>query len=499
VALIGECCSDNETLEFAKRVVGESMLETDLLIDTELSKMHLEEALDFLHKFYLLPQPDLFKNVSKTVEDGVGVLSYTATDPENKWEARIKIRATNPFQVKFTTTSTTPNLDHELDVLKEDILIGLHTFEDAIRQSTLYFAWVEGEDIIPEAPPTRRKKASFRMFGSNMILIYLLFFGVNLVLFLLLGIIAAIIAILALQFVIVLFSDRLLLRTSDWRITSDNPRVHILEYQLPLEEYQKFQEKFNENIIIKMKEEIYQKSLGVGLTPTCELGEETFQEYGFHCQPDLKVSKVVDVYSIVQEAASKFNIAMPQVAVSNTMIPNAAATGPSPNRGLVLITTGLLVQLEEDEILSVIGHEMGHLSGRDPLILFSIISAEFLMRFTILFPLVALSPFIYLIVALGVIFFVAKFFETRADLLSAMKIGQPQVLANALRKIGYQRLHAERISPTRLPSWVNFDPHPPIYFRIDRLESMKSPPEVKNPLIRSARDVVNGFKRTLGL
>jgi heat shock protein HtpX len=115
-----------------------------------------------------------------------------------------------------------------------------------------------------------------------------------------------------------------------------------------------------------MKEEIYQKSLGVGLTPTCELGEETFQEYGFHCQPDLKVSKVVDVYSIVQEAASKFNIAMPQVAVSNTMIPNAAATGPSPNRGLVLITTGLLVQLEEDEILSVIGHEMGHLSGKTP-------------------------------------------------------------------------------------------------------------------------------------
>ena len=181
------------------------------------------------------------------------------------------------------------------------------------------------------------------------------------------------------------------------------------------------------------------------------------------------------------------------------MIPNAAATGPSPNRGLVLITTGLLVQLEEDEILSVVGHEMGHLSGRDPIILFSIISAEFILRFTILFPLVAISPLVYLIVALGFIFFVAKFFETRADLLSAMKIGHPQVLASALRKIGYQRLHAERISPTRLPSWINFDPHPPIYFRIDRLEGMKTPVKVKNPLLKSAKDVVDGFKRTLGL
>lgn len=474
------------------------MLETEFLIDTELSKMHLEEALDFLREFYLLLQSDLFKDISKTVEGGVGVLSYTAIIPGNKGEVRVKIKATSPFQVEFTPTIRIPNLDHELDVFKEDIIIGIHTFEDAIRQSTLYFAWVEGKEIIPEAPPTRRKKASFRIFGSNMILIYLLFFGVNLVLFLLLGVIAAIIAILALQFIIILFSDRLLLKASDWRITADNPRVHILEYQLPLEEYQKFQEKFNDNIIIKMKEDIYQKSLGKGLTPTCQLGEEIFQEYGFHCHPDLKVSKVVDVYSIVQEAASKFNMAMPQVAVSNTMIPNAAATGPSPNRGLVLLTTGLLVQLEEDEILSVVGHEMGHLSGRDPLILFSIISAEFIMRFTILTPIVVISPLLYLIVALGVIFFVAKFFETRADLLSAMKIGQPQVLASALRKIGYQRLYAERISPTRLPSWVNFDSHPPIYFRIDRLENMKSTPKVKSPLIKSARDVVNGFKRTWG-
>jgi heat shock protein HtpX len=142
---------------------------------------------------------------------------------------------------------------------------------------------------------------------------------------------------------------------------------------------------------------------------------------------------------------------------------------------------------------------MGHLSGRDPIILFSIISLEFILRFSLLLPLVSISPILYLIVALGVIFFIAKFFETRADLLSAMKIGQPRVLAEALRKIGYQRLHAERISPSRFPSWVNFDPHPPIYFRIDRLERMKTPLKVKDPLLRSAKDVVQGFKRSLGI
>ena len=83
---------------------------------------------------------------------------------------------------------------------------------------------------------------------------------------------------------------------------------------------------------------------------------------------------------------------MPKIVVSNTMVPNAAASGPSPSRGLVLITTGLLVQLDEEEIRSVLGHEFGHLKGRDPLILYGIVSAEFLFRFYVLF---AFFPIIF--------------------------------------------------------------------------------------------------------
>jgi len=468
-------------------------------ITTELSDIHLEETLDFIEEYFLRPQGEYYHSVNKSILDGVAQLNFTAINEKEKWEVLVELQATNPFRVKMRPVNNQHNINitHKMDLIEEELLIAIQVYEDTIRQATLYFAWVEGEENIPEAPPTRRKKFSFRIFGSNMILIYLLFFAVNIVLFLSLGIVMAIIAILAVQLVVVLFSDKILLRASDWNITPENPRVHILEYQLPLDDYLKFQEKFGKDMIIQMKEKIYQKSLAVGLEPTCEIGEDVFTEYGFQCNADLRVSKVVDVYSIVKEAASKFNITMPKVALSNTMIANAAATGPSPNRGLVLITTGLLVQLEEDEILSVIGHEMGHLSGRDPLILFSIISLEFILRFSILYPVVALSPLLYLIVALGLIFFIAKFFETRADLLSAMKIGQPQVLAEALRKIGYNRLLTERISPTRFPTWINFDPHPPIYFRIDRLENMKTPLKVKDPLLRSIKDVFRGFKRSL--
>jgi len=117
------------------------------------------------------------------------------------------------------------------------------------------------------------------------------------------------------------------------------------------------------------------------------------------------------------------------------------------------------VQLEEDEILSVLGHELGHLQGRDPLVLFSIISLEFILRFTLFLPIVLINPIIYIIVAFLVIFFIGKFFETRADLVSVMKIGQPEVLASALRKIGYARLQMERSAMTG--SHLAFLRHPP--------------------------------------
>ena len=104
------------------------------------------------------------------------------------------------------------------------------------------------------------------------------------------------------------------------------------------------------------------------------------------------------------------------------------------------------------------------------------------------------SPFLYLIVAMGIIYFIAKFFEARADLQSAITIGQPQVLAEALRKIGFRKLQFEQAPIHKIQGWINWDPHPPTYFRINRLEKLKTPVEVKHPLIQSVKDVIDGFR-----
>ena len=465
-------------------------------IDTAVAPAHKDEILEFIYKYYLMPKPESFSFIKRIKDKNISKLYFTALKLDQGWNVRVQMQSSSPIMVELKWDDSTP--EEFVNNIKEDLILAVQFYLENVRQSTMYFAWVEGEDIIPEQPPTARKRLSDRLFGSNLLFIYVLFFGINIILFILLGLIFAVIAILGFQLAIVIFSDKIYTARNNWRITPSNPYVHILEYQLPIDEFKEFKDKFGKEVVVQMKKEIYDRTLAVGQEPTCELGEAIFENYGFKCTPESRLVKVVDVYDIVKTAAEKSDVPIPKIVISNTMVPNAAATGPSPSRGLVMITTGLLVDLEEDEILSVLGHEMGHLKGRDPIVLFSIISGEFILRFTVFFPLVILNPIVYIIVVMALIFFVAKFFETRADLVSAMNIGQPKVLADSLRKIGFSRLQMER-SSSNILRWLAWDPHPPLYFRIERLDKMETPVKVKHPLIQSAKDVVNGFKRSLGI
>ena len=95
-----------------------------------------------------------------------------------------------------------------------------------------------------------------------------------------------------------------------------------------------------------------------------------------------------------------------------------------------------------------------------------------------------------------VIFFIAKFFEARADLVSAQVVGNPKILAGSLEKIGFQRLLYERTPSYRVQEWLGLDPHPPIYFRVERLEHLRTE-RIRHPLIESINDVIRGFIATL--
>jgi heat shock protein HtpX len=276
----------------------------------------------------------------------------------------------------------------------------------------------------------------------------------------------------------------------------------LLEYRLPLEEKDAFEKDFPKEKLISIKKEVYEQTIRLRGQIDCQTTGQIFGKYGIKCSHENLVTKQVNVYELVEKTAGKFGFPMPRIVISNTLMPNAAASGFSPKRGVVLITTGLLAQLEENEILSVLGHEFGHMKGRDPLALFGLLGAEFLFRFYVLLPLVpflftSLLFLVYFWGAMTLVFFIAKFFEARADLTSAAVIGHPQILADALEKIGFRRLLYERLPSYRIQEWISFDPHPPMYFRIHRLRKLGDNTRVKHPLLQSAKEVTKGFLESL--
>lgn len=76
-------------------------------------------------------------------------------------------------------------------------------------------------------------------------------------------------------------------------------------------------------------------------------------------------SKLQTVWSTVERIAQMQNIRMPEVGYYTSPEPNAFATGASKNTSLVAVSTGLLDQMQKNEIEGVIWHEMAHILNGD--------------------------------------------------------------------------------------------------------------------------------------
>jgi heat shock protein HtpX len=478
------------------------------VLETEVPNNYIGNMLDFIYQKYLLAQKQRFINISRSTESGEPTLSYDVMDRQARRSLSVTVNGSNPLKIKINSLSEAVTAQ-DVEEARQDVAIGVDFFEEQVRQNTLYFAWREGEEIVPEIVSTKEKKPINRLFLETQILLFVAFTTVGLFLFIFLESVnggryvwIAPIAILGIQFVFVFYSNRFIERMADWRITRDNPSIHLLEYRIPLGQQESFKKNYPPDKLRSIKKEVYEQSILKKGEIDCETTGQVFSKYGLECSPENLSAKKVNVYELVEKTRQKFSFPMPRIVVSNTMLPNAAASGPSPSRGTVLITTGLLAQLNEDEIIGVLGHEFGHLKGRDPLLLFGLLSTEFLFRFYVLLPLVpfiftSLLFIVYFWAVMTLIFFIAKFFEARADLTSAMVIRQPSILADALEKIGFKRLLFERVPSYRIQEWISLDPHPPIYFRVDRLRKLKDTTNIRYPLFQSAREVTRGFINSL--
>ncbi|WP_217587223.1 zinc metalloprotease HtpX [Lentibacillus saliphilus] len=72
-----------------------------------------------------------------------------------------------------------------------------------------------------------------------------------------------------------------------------------------------------------------------------------------------------ELFNIVEELSLAARIPMPKIYIIHDPSPNAFATGIKPEKGSVAFTTGLLDQLNREELAGVAAHEIGHIRNYD--------------------------------------------------------------------------------------------------------------------------------------
>jgi len=473
-------------------------IELKYSIDTELSLGNAKFLPEFLKRNYLLQHEKYrdFRNIAIIKESNS--LSFRVLVPETKQHVDLVVQAGVPIDVTMSLSDS--NIPKTfLNQLYEDLFLIVQLFEEEIRKTTLYLAFASGKNIFPEK---ENRSLVGRIFTDSMLPLYVMLTALTFVFFLTFGIYGPIVFVI-LVFALSIFSGKIVARAGDWKITEDQQEIILLQYSFSPENFKNFKEKYSKNIS-EIRKKIYDVSIAVGTQPSCQVSSGIFADYGIDCKSENLSIKRINVYQIVKKAATKFGLSTPTIVVRNTIIPNAAAAGPVASLGTVMITTGILTQLEEDELFSVIGHEMSHLKAHDPLVMSAMSSLEFLIRFYVVLPYIAILGIIgfwvYFIFAIGLIYFFGKFLEGRADLDSAKVIGQPKVLAEGLKKIGFRRLfplnkREPEFSGYRKSEWLRFDPHPPAYHRIAQLESLKDLENIKHTFLRTVKNNIKGFLR----
>jgi len=369
------------------------------------------------------------------------------------------------------------------------------------KLSSLYFVIGGGEGEQSEAPGQRNsvlRNILKRLFSGNTANVFLTFLFFSFVLFFIIGIYTVFVMI-AFQIVYLIFSDRIAMNLGNVHPAAERPLVTIVSVRSNKETL-KALSSYAKKILPEIREEI-SKTVQIPTTSVDRTNVKTtvlriLSRHSVQANLNDIEIKTRNIYGIVQRVSARFHRDPPRIVIANSLVSNAAATGISTRHSSIMITAGSLEDLNEEELESVIGHELGHIKGHDPVILGFVTSFEFFGRFFLWFPLFLSQPIIYFIVVFGAIFAIGKVLETRADTESAIVLGTPQSMASALTKIGLRQLYHEKYSPVaKLLDWFQFDPHPPIYFRVKRMSEFNSSrrAKTKHTFLLSLRDCVMGF------
>jgi heat shock protein HtpX len=211
-----------------------------------------------------------------------------------------------------------------------------------------------------------------------------------------------------------------------------------------------------------------------------------------------------ELHDMIERLCAMADLPKPKVAVIDTPVPNAFATGRNPKNSAVAVTTGLWERLDKREIEGVLAHELSHIANRDILVMtlagFFALLAGLLTRWGLFFGggrdrgggvpvwlIVFVVSIIVYFLSYILIRTISRYREYAADRGAAIITGAPENLMSALQRIAsgmasipqrdlrqVESLNAFFIIPTNVKSSIGelFSTHPPLEKRLARLSEL---------------------------
>jgi heat shock protein HtpX len=220
-----------------------------------------------------------------------------------------------------------------------------------------------------------------------------------------------------------------------------------------------------------------------------------------------------ELHDVVERLCAMADLPKPKIAIVDTDVPNAFATGRSPKHAAVAVTSGLWRRLDKEEIEGVLAHELSHVANRDVLVMtlasFFAMLAALLTRFglyagmwgggfgggnrnsnnnsTPVWLIIFLVSIAVYVISFILIRTISRYREYAADRGSALITGAPEYLMSALQKISSQMtmipdrdlrevagMNAFFIIPTSVKRRTAeiFMDHPPLEKRLAALEKI---------------------------
>jgi heat shock protein HtpX len=164
-----------------------------------------------------------------------------------------------------------------------------------------------------------------------------------------------------------------------------------------------------------------------------------------------------ELHTMIDRLCALADMPKPRVGIADTDLPNAFATGRSPQRSVVVVTTGILKRLDAEELEGVLAHELSHVAHRDVLVMTFASSAGILAgmltrgaQYGAIFGggrrdnnsgglpvwlVVLLVSLVTYAVSFVLLKLLSRYRELSADRAGAYLTMKPEALASALQKI----------------------------------------------------------------